>query len=104
MAIGTMTRPAMTTTTPCSAYVREGAIRLFTEGYLGKLLFDHQEGDHFYYQIPSESQPGVVYGIDFDPFTGIIRCSCPAGQHNVPCKHVEAFRLSRGFVNREGRA
>jgi hypothetical protein len=98
-------RDPVTTTTPCSRYVQEGAIRLFTKGYTAKLTYvETPVRGIFTYQLPSESEPGVTYTIDYDIDRAELHCSCPAGQHNVPCKHVELFRLSRGLVNREGRA
>jgi len=107
MALATapdMTRLAVTTTSPSSGYVTAGAIRLFTAGCLAKLRYTGGEDGHLYFSIPSESQPGMVYQIDYHPARRTLRCSCPAGQRSVPCKHVRLYQLSRGFVTEEGRA
>ena len=91
-------RAPVTTTTPSSRYVTDGAIRLFTAGYLPKLRYSGEEDGHHYLTIPSETQPGIVYTIDYCPAEKTVRCSCPAGQHNVPCKHLRLFQLRNGWA------
>jgi len=78
-------RDPVTKTTPSSAYVTEGDGRLFLSGHLAKLRYDGEEDGHLHYQIPSETQRGVVYRLDYCPVVATIRYSCPAGMHNVPC-------------------
>jgi hypothetical protein len=91
-------RDPVTTTTRCSAYVNDGAIRLFTLGYLAQLRYDSEEDGTLFYQIPSETQDGVVYTISYTSREDRLHCSCPAGQHNVPCKHVRLFQLRNGWA------
>lgn len=56
------------------------------------------------YTVESESQPGLAYTTDAILET----CTCPAGQHNKPCKHVRlsilvwmAHRRLRGAARRQ---
>lgn len=97
-------RDPVTTESRCSGYVEAGAIRLFQRGYLGKLQCSAEEDGHLYYSIPSESEQGTLYQIDWDMQAGTLRCSCPAGQHNVPCKHIRLFQLRNGWAVKEAGA
>src|SRR5947209_127926 len=81
-------RDPVTTTSRASTYVSQGAVRLFTRGYLAKLHYNGEEDGHHYYTLPSEFERGVLYHIDYHPARRTLRCSCPAGRHNVPCKHI----------------
>jgi hypothetical protein len=98
------TRPAVTTATRCSRYVQDAAVRLFVRGYLGRLRFDCREDDHLYYTLPSESEQGRTYRIDYGTAEGTLRCSCQAGMVNVPCKHVRLFQLYHGWAIEEAGA
>ncbi len=102
MAIATI-RPPVTTDTTCSRYVTDSALRLFRAGYLAKLSYNTTEDGHLYYNIPSESGQGL-YQIDWCPADDTLRCSCPAGRHNVPCEHVRLFQLSHGWAVEEAGA
>lgn len=86
----------VSTTTPCSAFVQESAIRLFTSGYMAQLHYADCADGHLFFSIRWESCD-ELYRIDFDPSSRMIRCSCRAGQFGIPCKHVQLFRLSRGL-------
>lgn len=97
-------RPAVTLDTAASRYVTDSAARLFLSGYLGKLHFIGDEDGRFHYSIASESKPGQTYSLEYTPATRTIRCGCPAGQHNVPCKHVTLWKLSRGLASQEAGA
>ncbi len=79
--------------------VTEGAVRMFLAGYLGKLRRIDSEDGHVYYRIPSETEPGRCYQIDWQPATGIVRCSCATGKRKMLCKHVRLFQLDRGWTN-----
>lgn len=46
------------------------------------------------YQAPSETDDGVLWSVVEDA-TGALRCTCPAGIHGRPCKHVAAVELRR---------
>jgi hypothetical protein len=100
----TAPRPPVTTTTVPSPYVSQSAARLFLAGYLSKLHFIEGEDGRLYFSLPSESQPGTRYQIEWDLNTGALRCTCPAGQQNVPCKHIRLFQLSRGWAVQEAGA
>lgn len=93
----TQLRAPVTLTTCPSAHVDQAAARLFLAGYLGKLRFTEAEDGHSYYSIPSESEAGQLYQIDWDVAAGTLRCSCLAGQNNVHCKHVRLFQLRQGW-------
>jgi hypothetical protein len=93
MAVKTA-RPPVTTE---STYVNDGAVRLFLAGYLTKLQYNTEEDGHLYYSIPSESGTGL-YQIDYCPRQGTLRCTCKAGENNVPCKHVRLFQLRNGWA------
>ena len=93
-----MARQPVTTQTRCSRYVDGNAVRLFTAGYLAKLRFTTEEDGHRYYSIPSETQPGTLYSIDYDTSAGTLRCSCEAGRHNAVCKHVRLLQLRNGWA------
>ena len=97
-------RPPVTTNSRCSGYVEAGAVRLFQAGYLGKLRLTAHEDGHFFYSIPSESDARTTYQIDYALSGGTLRCSCPAGEHNVPCKHVRLLQLSHGWAVKEAGA
>jgi hypothetical protein len=98
------TRSAVTLDTAASRFVTDGAVRLFLGGYLSKLHFIELEEGTLTFSIASESKPGQTYSITYTPAARTIRCGCPAGQHNVPCKHIELFRRSRGLVATEAGA
>jgi hypothetical protein len=97
-------RDPVTKTSACSAYVTDGAVRLFLAGYLATLRYDGEEDGHLRYTIPSETQRGALYSIDYEPAEQTLRCSCKAGQNNVPCKHVRLLQLRNGWATQEGRA
>jgi hypothetical protein len=89
---------SLTTTSVASRTVTEAAIRLFVSGYLAELRFVSEEDGHYYYSIPSERGHGVLYGIDHDPASNKLRCSCPAGRHGKVCKHLRLLQLARGWT------
>jgi len=41
------------------------------------------------YQVPSGTNPGIVYDLEFDADGG--RCNCPAGVRGIVCKHQNAI-------------
>lgn len=94
-------REPVTISTRCSGYVEAAAVRLFQAGWLGKLRLNEHEDGHYYYSLPSETDRETVYQIDFYPSERTIQCSCPAGQHRVPCKHVRLFQLYHGWTGKE---
>jgi len=87
------TRPRISTATIPSFNVTANAIRLVMVGYLSKLVYNEDEDGHLYWNIPSETQSGVLYQIDYYPADRTISCSCPAGWHGRPCKHFRLFQL-----------
>ncbi len=60
-------RTRVATSSPASEYVTAGAVRLFLAGYLAKLRLNAEEDGHVYYNVPSETEAGVLYQIDYCP-------------------------------------
>lgn len=81
--------------------VTEDAVRLFLAGYLGQLRRTGSEDGHVYFRIPSETQPGRRYQIDWEPATGIVKCTCATGKRRALCKHVRLFQLDHGWTAEE---
>jgi hypothetical protein len=98
------TRSAVTLDTAASRFVTDGAVRLFLSGYLAKLHYIGAEDGSLHFSIASESTPGQTYSLEYVPADRTIRCGCPVGQHNVPCKHITLWKLSRGLTSQEAGA
>lgn len=81
-----------------SVIVTANALRLVLGGYLAKLAYNQGDDGNLYWSIPSETRTGVVYQIDFDPAHRTLSCSCPAGMHGRPCKHLRLFQLMHGMA------
>ncbi|GAC1407467.1 MAG: hypothetical protein NVSMB65_21770 [Chloroflexota bacterium] len=43
--------------------------------------------------VASSHVPGRGYHVSVDREGHVVRCSCPAGAWELPCKHAEAVRL-----------
>ena len=91
-------RPRINATTIPSRPVTANALRLVLGGYLAKLVYNQGDDGNLYWSIPSETRTGVVYQIDFDPAHRTLSCSCPAGMHGRPCKHLRLFQLMHGMA------
>ena len=98
MMVLEVTRPPVRVDTVASGNVTESAIRLFTRGYLGSLRCLGKEDGALIYTVPSETQNSVVYTIRYVPPEETLTCSCPAGKHAVPCKHVRLLQFQQGWV------
>lgn len=100
---GQLPRGPVTIDTAQSGNVTESAIRLFTGGFLARVQRRHHEDGRVTYTMPSESRAGVFYTIEYAPADRTVQCSCLAGQHKVPCKHVRLLQFQQGWVVEEWR-
>lgn len=94
-------RPPITVHTTTSGNVSESAIRLFTHGFLGNLRYLGEDQGRHIWTLPSETMPETTYTITHDSYDDTLTCTCPAGQHAVPCKHVRLLQFRQGWVVEE---
>ena len=82
----------------CSPRSEQGALRLFTSGYLPRLnSVDELKGQAW--TIPSETQRETEYTLRYDPLgSPSVSCSCPGWTYRNYCKHVRFLEFALGLV------
>lgn len=82
----------------CSPRSQQGALRLFSSGYLPRLHSTGGSNGHSW-TIPSETQEQTEYTLHYDPESShTVSCTCPGWTYRNYCKHVRFLEFALGLV------